>query len=437
MLAHLKRLFSNILRFANYDFCPGANPFVYWLKSPVGWVIAAIGFSIAVGVFIGPQGFILAAAFATLLALGLVWPWVSMKGIKCRLILDDADLREGEETKIVVQVQNYWPIPVFGVMVNGDFLQELDVDEEPLAFSLRRVPAWSEAEFRIPITPRRRGHLPSNDILLSTGFPFGLTAISKPVDVANRRLVWPACQPLEGQPTANSSTRHALGSLCDRSGEDGDSIGVRDYRHGDRLRNVHWAQTVRSQRLMVRERQTLASSVVSIVVDLSPDHHTGHGSQSTFEWAIRIAASICWQLNRTGANVWLSYIGLESQNLSETSNHMGIQSLMDSLASLPTFPQAQQSAVDHPSDPKHVSFANGGLNLFVGTSKSVATQGTEVQAFVIDLEGFSPDDPLTFFDVVDTKTEKHDNVDVWVTSPQQAAEQLDLGWRRSFYNAAG
>jgi len=440
MMAYLKRLISNILRFANYDFCPGANPFVYWLKSPIGWVTTAIGFSIAVGLFIGPQGFILAAAFTTLLVLGLVWPWISMKGIKCQLVLDDAELREGEETKIVVQVQNYWPIPVFGVMVNGDFLQELNVDEEPLAFSLRRVPAWSEAEFRIPITPRRRGHLPSNDILLSTGFPFGLTAISKPVDVANRRLVWPACQSLEGQPAANSSTRHALGSLCDRSGEDGDVIGVRDYRQGDRLRNVHWAQTVRSQRLMVRERQTLASSTVNLVVDLTPAYHTGHGSQSTFEWAIRIAASICWQLNRTGAGVQLSYIGLESQNQRDTSNHLGIKSLMDSLANLPTFSQAQQFAVEHRSDPQYVSFAGSSLGLFVGTSKSVANQRAELQGFVIDLAGFSSDEPLTFFDVdvADVKkTEQHSATDIEVTSPQEAAEQLETGWRRSFSNAAG
>ena len=436
-MAHLKRLFNKILKLANYDFCPQANPFVYWLKSPVGWVITAIGFSILVGIFVGPQGYVLAAAFATLLALGLAWPWISMKGIKCRLILDDSELREGDQTEIVFQVQNYWPIPVFGAMVNGDFLQELDVDEEPLAFSLRRVPAWSEAEFRIPITPRRRGFLPSNDILISNGFPFGLTSISKPVDVANRRLVWPACQSLEGQPTANSSTRHALGSLCDRSGDDGESIGVRDYRHGDRLRSVHWAQTVRSQRLMVRERQTLASSIVSIFVDLTPDHHVGHGSQSSFEWAIRIAASACWQLSRTGASVRLSYIGLGFQNQREASNHLGIKSLMDSLASLPTLPQAQQAAADQPSEPESISFASGGLSLFVGTSKSVGTQGTDVQAFVIDLNGFGSDDPLEFFDVdvVDTKTEKGNATDVRVSSPQEAAKELDAGWR-SFYHAA-
>ena len=244
MAGLIKRLLSKLLKFANYDFCPGANPFVYWLKSPVGWVVAAIGFSIAVGLFIGPQGYILASAFAALLVIGMVWPWISMKGIKCQLILPNGELREGDEAEIVFRVQNYWPIPVFGVMINGDFLQEVDDEQEPVAFSFRRVPAWSEAEFRIPVTPRRRGHLPSGEALLSTGFPFGLLSVSKPIDTSNRRLVWPACQSLEGQPAADSSSINPLGSPCDLSGNDGETIGVRDYRLGDRLKNVHWAQTL-------------------------------------------------------------------------------------------------------------------------------------------------------------------------------------------------
>jgi len=442
MKANLKRLFGSVLKFANHDFFPQANPFVYWLKSPVGWVVVAIGFSIAVGLFIGPQGYILAAAFAALLVLGMFWPWISMKGIKCRLVLSDEELREGEEAEIVFQVQNYWPVPVFGVMVNGDILQELDVDEEPIAFSLRRVPAWSEAEFRIPVTPRRRGHLPSGDVQLSTGFPFGLVYISKPVEIPNRRLVWPACQSLKGQPGADSVIRNVMGSLCDRAGDDGEAIGVRDYRLGDQLKNVHWAQTVRSQRLMVRERQTLSASVVSVTVDLSPAHHIGHGTQSTFEWAIRITASVCWQLHQSGSGVRLLFVGLESGDQNQTSNRRGIKPVMDSLASLPTLAQAQQAAIESPRVSSPMGFVGGGQSVFIGTSKSVATDGVESQKFMIDLEGFRSEEALDFFDseadpVVGDNIEEHDATEVWVTSPQQAADQLDAGWKRSFCRVAG
>ena len=439
MIALSKQLFNVCLNFANYDFCPQANPFVYWLKSPVGWVIVAIGFSIAVGLFIGPQGYILAAAFAALLALGMVWPWISMKGIKCRLVLPSQEMREGDEAEIVFQVQNYWPIPVFGVMINGDFLQELDVDQEPVAFSLRRVPAWSEAEFRIPVTPRRRGQLPSGDVLLSTGFPFGLLSISKPLDTENQGLVWPACQPLQGQPDANSTSRNPRGSLCDLSGNDGDSIGVRDYRIGDRIKNVHWAQTARSQRLMVRERQTLSSSVINVVVDLSPAHHVGHGSQSTFEWAIRIAASACWQLHRTGSSVRILIAGLESYNQNQASNRCGIKSVMDTLASLPTFTQAKQADQVQQSDSNFAGLVRGSQDLFIGTSKSVATQAMEAKVLIIDLEGFQSEKAFALFESLeepaDNKTVKHDATDVLVTSPQQAADQLDAGWRRSVCRA--
>ena len=37
--------------------------------------------------------------------------------------------------------------------------------------------------------------------------------------------------------------------LFDRPGNEGDVIGVRPYRHGDRLRSIHWAQTARRDAL--------------------------------------------------------------------------------------------------------------------------------------------------------------------------------------------
>ena len=67
----IKRFTYWLARVANYDFCPSWNWFFYWLKEPFGWVVAAIAFSLLIGVLVGPQGYVLAIAFTTLLILGM------------------------------------------------------------------------------------------------------------------------------------------------------------------------------------------------------------------------------------------------------------------------------------------------------------------------------------------------------------------------------
>jgi uncharacterized protein (DUF58 family) len=368
-LNRIKNICLGILQLANNDFCPNLNKYVHWVKQPIGWVSLATIFSLLVGILIGPQGFILATAFSSLLAVGLAWPWLSVKGITCTLVLPAEQLLEGKDFDVVFKVKNYWPFPVFGLMVKGDFLQDRHLDEEPVVFSLRWVPGWADTEFRVPTVASCRGELPRGEILVANGFPFGLYEFSKIVDVPKTTTVWPATNVLDDDLNTFATARSLKGKLCDRPGDIGDSIGVRAYQQGDRLKNIHWAQSARSQRLMVRERQSPASTKASVILDLSPEVHEGVGSQNSFEQAIRIAASVCWKLHQSTADIQLNIIGLNPNQCRPTDNRSGVTKIMESLASLPTLPEVQSSAgtsrrLGNPS------LALRDSTFFVGTSQS-------------------------------------------------------------------
>ena len=60
-----------IARVVNYDFCPQLSGVDGLLKHPLGWVISAIVASLLVGLFIGPQGYVLAFSFLALLGFRL------------------------------------------------------------------------------------------------------------------------------------------------------------------------------------------------------------------------------------------------------------------------------------------------------------------------------------------------------------------------------
>lgn len=429
-------MFSSMLKLANHDFCPNLNRYVYWLKMPIGWVVVGLFFSILVGLFVGQQGYVLAFAFFTLLVLGLVWPWLSMKGIQCSLVLPNVQLKENEATEIILKVRNYWPIPVFGLIVEGDFLQDIDTSEEPIAFSLKRIRAYSETDFPISITPRRRGFLPCGEVKIRNGFPFGLADVSKPIPKVSKTLVWPEGHALQGSPPSENTRFNLVGALSDRSGNAGETIGVRSYREGDQMRNIHWAQTVRAQRLMVRERQTPSANIATVLIDLTADHHAGEGVNNSFEWAIRIAASICLNLHRDQSSVRLICKGLPPTNQQTANNHRGISDVMDFLSRLPTHQMLREISELTESKIKHENWPSAGQTFFVCTSLSnVSGQlGSNIEPVLIDLVGFESEQEEAESILPGTS---HKTTDFQITAPQIALDQLAFSWNRSYGSAAG
>ncbi len=434
VIAKLKAITGRVLNLVNKDFCPSLNKYVYWLKKPIVVVVLAILFSLSVGLLVGPQGFILAVGLMGLLLLGLFWPWLSMFGVRCQLELPDRQFWENEEVPLTFRVKNFWPLPIFGMIVEGDFLQDLEQDEERVAFSLTKVPAWSETEFQVRVTPRQRGRFPSGDVFVKNGFPFGLIDITKPIATTKSVLVWPACQSLDGHPPAEGTRFNVLGALKDQSGSEGETIGVRTFREGDRLRNVHWAQTVRAQRLMVREQQSLCSTAATVYLDLALGHHVGFGIDSSYEWAIRIAGSVCYQLHNSRSPVRLQCVGLP-EAVPAIDNNYGINKLMNGLASLPKRDEIAESELSPPClENRRRPRFNSGRVFFVGTCRStIQSEVNEknLESIIIKLDEFRSAN--------DESTEVEKNVfsgGIVVSSPELAASQFSEQWKRNVSSVA-
>ena len=320
----------------NYDFCPSYNKYVYWLKKPVGWVVSAALFSALVGFFIGPQGFVAMWSLLAFLTVGAIWPWLGMKGIQCKLHFELPNAEEDQKTIAKLLVTNRWPIPVFGLTVEGQFLQDIYQDDDKVAIGLQRIPGWSESEFTWEFKPPRRGILPQTSPDIATGFPFGIYQSRKSFNVDRPVIVWPKCESLDSVRGVDGANFNIEGAMSDRPGYDGDVIGARPYRRGDLLRHVNWAKTAKTNKLVVLERQTAAQKTIRIVVDLNPKNHLGAGSQSTYEWAIRIAATIGKHLHQHQSQIRLCCIGIPNTCELESNNQRGLTPILDYLATLPT-----------------------------------------------------------------------------------------------------
>jgi uncharacterized protein (DUF58 family) len=76
-------------------------------------------------------------------------------------------------------------------------------------------------------------------------------------------------------------------SSGNRSSSDGEYAGLRPYRRGDSIRSIHWQQSARHERLIVRERAASQQSICVVCLDV---RSSSYPSPALFETAVSLLA---------------------------------------------------------------------------------------------------------------------------------------------------
>ncbi len=149
--------------------------------------------------------------------------------------------------------------------------------------------AGGRMDVRLRITPQHRGVIHLNDLRILLPDPLTLIqrcrrveAPSATVTVLPRRFALP---PIELPGTA----RFQIGgeSTSNSIGNAGEFVGLREYRRGDPLRQIHWRSWARTGRPIVKELEDTHYPRYGLVVDT----FGGDGGPEVFEEVISVAAS--------------------------------------------------------------------------------------------------------------------------------------------------
>lgn len=389
----------------NYDFCPGANRYVAWFKQPVGWFLVAGIASATAGLCVAPQAWWVCLVVLVVLAMGVIWPWLSMRGLSATLTFDRRRCHEGGEVRATLAITNRWPWPVWGLMVPADSWGTYDEADAPLT-SLAQVPAWAESHFEFTLMPPRRGVYPVEPPRLTTGFPFGIWSAQKGIRCKQALVVWPQCVPCKAVPQWQGQPSATSGALVDRAGHDGDLLSARPYVQGDSLRRVHWIHTARRDSLIVCERQMASQSQIVLVLDpiaFGPDC-----SQETCDWGLRVMAGLCRDYHLKSYALSME---LNGQRVRVPTHSAGLRSAFDRLARYqPQFPKTAAEA--HSTG---VRASGYGMTLWITTSagcdsvrSAVARQSGKRAVQLLVLDASSPDSEirLSQIDACGMRTER-------------------------------
>lgn len=155
-----------------------------------------------------------------------------------------------------------------------------------------KIPAGRTQQTSYRHSLLRRGRYVFTAFRISTKFPFALFRTSRYVEHRSEVVVYPTLLPLSHWPQAMTV---AIGNLSmSKVGRRGNFHALREYRHGDDPRDIHWRSSARRQRLVVREHEVEAVQQVTLLVDnsLPKELHKDPEAQLQLEKVISWAASL-------------------------------------------------------------------------------------------------------------------------------------------------
>lgn len=159
------------------------------------------------------------------------------------------------------------------------------------------LPAGASATATGAVPDVRRGEFVFAPPVVSSSDPFGLFGCSREMDESvapsSRVTVFPKPFAIDSLAIASDLSWSISGlEPTSSAGAGGEFLGTREYRFGDSVRAIHWPLSARMGELIVKEFERNTSTEVSIFLDLDAHADWGRGRASTFEYAVRIAASV-------------------------------------------------------------------------------------------------------------------------------------------------
>ena len=190
--------------------------------------------------------------------------------------------------------------------------------------------------------PRKRGKALFGSIRIWTTFPLGIFRKSIKIPLPQQALVYPQLYELKRGVLEAVTPQGLLGATVSRHmGSGDDYYGMREFRHGDSMKQVAWKRSAAMDQLVCIERTTPAPPKVRVVINLttptdqlsarSDEQNNQHKLE---EAAISLAASIICAADISGFEIGLKLPGTQLPSILVRRNVWHREKMLSALASI-------------------------------------------------------------------------------------------------------
>lgn len=334
------------------------------------------------------------AAFAA--ALPLLALFLSARtrvGLRGKRVVTPVRLPVHSEGSVDLVLDGRHRLPTGGLEVVDDLPAALG--ERP-RFHLRDLPRDRPAALRYAIRPGLRGIHHIGPLRVTVSDPLGLSEDQRELAGNSRLVAVPEVVQLVDLPVGSGLGAAGAGSTRLRAGHGDDDSMLRQYRHGDDMRRVHWKSTAHRDELMVRAEERPWHGAITVLLDRRSAAHRGRGAQSSVEWAISAVASITTHLHRHGHQVRL--VTQDGQTLSEATGWTGggrdDDAVLDALAAVRPSTSRDLNFSRDPGDGRQLIAVLGAVTSSGVTELTkLRPQGAQSMAVLLDVRRWSGDSP--------------------------------------------
>lgn len=208
--------------------------------------------------------------------------------------VDPQEAPIGSRPRVVLDLRNDRPLALSALSFSDRAPSAFGSDAR--FFLSRGLGRWRQ-QVAYDLIADQRGHFRLGPLTATAHDPLDLARTRFPVpgDDATLRVtprVWDLARLGKGLGTgsAGESTPQRIGL----AGQD--DVLVREHRHGDDLRRVHWRISAKQGELMVRLEEHPWDPAVTLLLDVRASAHFGEGPEGSLEWVVSLGASVATQL---------------------------------------------------------------------------------------------------------------------------------------------
>ena len=180
------------------------------------------------------------------------------------------------------------------------------------------------------LTPMRRGVVAMGDVRVLLPDPLGFFQKCRRIDTKPARLMVLPKRYRLPQIIMPGSAAFRIGGeeTSNAIGSAGEFVGLREYRPGDPLRQIHWKSWAHTGRPMVKELEDTFFPRYALVLDT----FAGSADESVFEEMVSVAASFIAGLDRSESLLDLMFIAGDAHTVTAGRGMERAEKLMEVLA---------------------------------------------------------------------------------------------------------
>jgi uncharacterized protein (DUF58 family) len=240
--------------------------------------------------------------------LSAVLPWLGVAFLEARRRVEHGGApegrsgpAEGEPVQIELSLQNraFWPRFFLSVSYECSLANP---EHRWPRFFIGKLGGSSQFSVSSSVTAYQRGPHYLGRVIVESSGPFGLFRRRVRLDESQPVLVYPQVYPLQRMALVDGLAGAVMQRQKSRVGME--IAGSRPYFPGDPRRHIHWRNTARAGRPMVKEFEDPRDQTLCLLFDST--QVWGEGKDTTLEYAIKVVASVAdyARRNRISVRIW-------------------------------------------------------------------------------------------------------------------------------------